>query len=166
MKHKWEIMQVCVVVRNLEDHLKKYWEVLGIGPWKVRSFNNDIVKEYKVDGKVVDEPFEFRVAITWVGDVELELVEPVKGPNCYWRFLEEKGEGMHHVKAKMTSEEKDDMIAYFESNGYPILQEGWVDRDYHAYPDTQKDLGLMFELGVVVPIELDYEPYPADAVFE
>ena len=54
MKKKWEIMQLCLVVRDLDKYVKNYWELLGIGPWKIRHFTNEIVRDYYVDGKKVE----------------------------------------------------------------------------------------------------------------
>ena len=96
--------------------------------------------------------------------VEFEIIQPVKGPNCYFRFLEEKGEGLHHVKVPIEKEEVGEMVRYFEAGGNPILQTGWVDGDFHAYPDTQDDLAMMIELGVPGPIDVPYELYPPEAV--
>jgi hypothetical protein len=45
--------QIALVVNDIEKSLKHWYEVLGIGPWAVRSFNPNTVKDFKVDGKVV-----------------------------------------------------------------------------------------------------------------
>ena len=164
MKKVWDIMQVCIVVKDLRKYVGNYWEKLGIGPWKLRHFTNEIVREYKVDGKPVEDEFDFHIATCQIGRVEFEIIQPVKGPNCYFRFLEEKGEGLHHVKVPIEKEEVGEMVRYFEAGGNPILQTGWVDGDFHAYPDTQDDLAMMIELGVPGPIDVPYELYPPEAV--
>ena len=46
---------------------------------RVFRFTEKTVKNLKVDGKLVEGPFEFRIAITHVGAMEIELIQPVRG---------------------------------------------------------------------------------------
>ncbi len=164
MKKDWDIMQVCIVVKDLKKYCRNYWEKMGIGPWKLRHFSNETLRDFKVDEKPVEEEFDFYIGLCQVGRTEIEIIQPIKGPNCYWRFLEEKGEGLHHVKAAIKEDEINDVVAMFESNGEPILQTGWCSGDFHAYPDTQSDLAMMFEVGVPGEIDVPYELYPPEAI--
>lgn len=50
----------------------------------MRSFNNEnmdwmYLEHGKRGGKKVEEPWEMRIAITMVGDFEIEVIQPVKG---------------------------------------------------------------------------------------
>lgn len=141
------IKQICVVVRDVNLAMAKYWDICGLGPWDVRSFTNDKLSEFEVGGKSVTEPFEFICAVTWAGQIEFEIVQPVKGPNIYWDFLEKRGEGLHHVKFVMSEPEIDLQIAELEAKGYRVTQSGRIDGDVHYYLDTADDLALTIELG-------------------
>ena len=66
-----------------------------------------------MDGKLVTEDFEFVIAVCWEGDIEWELIQPIKGPNIYWRHLETEGEGLHHVKEILPDEQIPKVIADF-----------------------------------------------------
>lgn len=97
--------QIALVVRDVEKTMQYWWNVMGIGPWDVRHFTPERVREFHVDDKPIDEDFDFICAGCWVGDIEFELIQPIKGPNIYWRHLEIKGEGLHHIKDVMPDDE-------------------------------------------------------------
>ncbi len=154
--------QIALVVRDVDKTMEFWWNVLAIGPWDVRHFRPETVREFHVDGAAVDEDFEFICAVCWVGDIEFELIQPVKGPNIYWRHLETKGEGLHHVKDVMPDEQIPAALAELRSKGYDVLQTGWIDNDVHYYLNTQDDLGLVYEIGNGGTIGPPDRRYPAD----
>ena len=90
-----ETMQISIVVRDLETTMRTYVHEYGIGPWEIYEFNPDTVKNMVRDG----EPAEcaFRIAVTMVGSVQWELIEPLDDRSMYAEFLATKGEGVHHV---------------------------------------------------------------------
>ncbi len=77
-------------------------------------FTNDTVKNLRVAGKPVEEPFEFRIAITHVGDMEIELIQPVRGPMIYEEYLQRRGAGLHHIKEKIADERMADVVADYD----------------------------------------------------
>jgi len=153
--------QIAVVVRDVDAAMKQYWELLGIGPWDVRHFTPDRVREFQVDGQAVTEDFDFICAVTWVGDLEFEMIQPIKGPNIYWRFLDEHGEGLHHIKDVMPDSEIPAALEHFRGAGVPVMQTGWIDGDVHYYLDTAHLLGLVYEIGNGGPIGPPDRRYPA-----
>jgi hypothetical protein len=154
--------QVALVVRDVDEAMERYWTLLGIGPWDVRHFTNETVRDFHVDGRPVEEDFEFICAVTWEGDVELELIQPVKGPNIYWRHLEEEGEGLHHIKDVMPDEQIPAALERFRERGHEVIQTGWIDQDVHYYLDTKDALGMVYEIGNGGPIGPPPRRYPPD----
>jgi methylmalonyl-CoA/ethylmalonyl-CoA epimerase len=55
----------------------------------------------KVDDKPVTEPFKFLIGLSWVGDMQLEIIQPVYGPTIYEAFIEKHGEGRHHIEERI-----------------------------------------------------------------
>jgi hypothetical protein len=155
--------QVALVVRDVETAMEHWWSVLGVGPWDVRHFTNETVRDFHVDGARVEEQFDFICAVTWEGEVELELIQPIAGPNIYWRHLEEKGEGLHHVKDVMSDAECEQKIEDFRARGIDVIQTGWIDGDVHYYFDTRAELGMIYEIGNGGPIGPAPLRYPPDA---
>lgn len=154
--------QIALVVKDVYAAMDHWHSVLGIGPWDVRHFTPETVREFRVDGKTVDEDFDFICAVTWVGHVEFELIQPIKGPNIYWRHLEKKGEGLHHIKDVMPDEEIPAALEDMKRKGYDVMQTGWIDGDVHYYLDTQKALGLVYEIGNGGPIGPAPVRYPPE----
>lgn len=152
--------QIALVVRDVHATMDQWHRLLGVGPWDVRHFTQDTVRDFHVRGERVEEPFDFICAVTWIGDVELELIQPIAGPNIYWEHLEKYGEGLHHIKDVMPDEEIPGVIARLEAQGSPVIQTGWIDQDVHYYLDTKDTLGFVYEIGNGGPIAPATERYP------
>lgn len=141
------VKQIAVVVKDVQKAMEHYWNILGIGPWDVRHFCNDNVRNFHFHGRTVTEKFEFICAVAWEGDMEFELIQPIKGPNIYWQFLDEKGEGLHHIKEVVPDERIPQVLQEFKDRGSEVLQTGWIDNDVHYYLDTEELLGFVYEIG-------------------
>ncbi|MCK5171059.1 MAG: methylmalonyl-CoA epimerase [Bacteroidales bacterium] len=75
------IEHIGIAVKNLEESIKYYEEVLGL-----KCYNIEEVKEQKV-----------RTAFLKVGDTKIELLESTDPEGPIGKFLEKKGEGIHHI---------------------------------------------------------------------
>ena len=139
-----EIVHACVVVRDVEETARRISERLGIGPFEVRQ------KSYpESHASVRGEPtaYTLKFAYARVGPITLELVETVEGRTIYQEFLEEHGEGIHHLgfPTPLPFEEE---LEKWERLGVEPLQvsrlddpeEGW------AYMDTQGFAGFIVEI--------------------
>lgn len=144
---KRKIYQIAWVTRDLDKSLKAWVENLKVGPWKVFSFTDETVKGLKVGGEAVKEPFKFLIAISWIGDMEVEIIQPVYGPTIYQRFIDEKGEGLHHIKEKIEVEDFEKVLAGYREVGIEVTQTGQFEADFHFYLDTEKKVDFIYELG-------------------
>jgi methylmalonyl-CoA/ethylmalonyl-CoA epimerase len=142
-----KIYQIAWVTRDIEKSLKAWVENLKVGPWKVFSFTNETVRNLKVGGELVTEPFKFLIAISWISDTEVEIIQPVYGPTIYERFLQEKGEGLHHIKEKIEEEDFEKVLAGYRGLDIAVTQTGQFAADFHFYLDTEKKLDFIYELG-------------------
>ena len=97
-----ETMQISIVVRDMDETLRTYVEAYGIGPWEIYEFNPDTVSEM-VTGDAPSE-YRFRIAVTMVGSVQWELVQPLDDRGVFAEFLATKGEGVHHLSLIHISE--------------------------------------------------------------
>jgi len=84
-----ETLQVGIVVRDLEATMRTYVDDYGIGPWEIYEFNPGNVKDLREYGEPIER--SSRLAVTRVGRVMWELIEPLDDESVYARFLAEKG---------------------------------------------------------------------------
>ena len=114
------INQIAIVVENLELVAKNYWDILGIGPWAIFDWEAPLVYDRKYHGKAAWA--RERIALVQVGDVQLELVQPVDGPSIYRDWLVEYGEGIHHMNFLV--DDVDEAADILVKAGFPSLQSG------------------------------------------
>jgi methylmalonyl-CoA/ethylmalonyl-CoA epimerase len=79
---------IGIVVRDCEKVSETWERMFGIGPWTFTA-NTSTDAE--------GNPIEVRLAFGYMGDLELELIEIKKGKILHSEFLEEHGEGLHHL---------------------------------------------------------------------
>ncbi len=139
-----EIVHACVVVNDVERTAENISEKFGIGPFEVRQ------KSYpESQASIRGDPvgYTLKFAHAKVGPITLELVETVEGRTIYQEFLEEHGEGLHHIGVP-TPLPFDAELEKWGRQGIEPLQvnrmespeEGW------AYMDTQGLIGCILEI--------------------
>jgi len=92
-----EICQIGIVVRDLQKAVDNYWSALGIGPWSIVRIEPPLLRDVTLRGKPVVA--SMLAAIAQSGSIQLELIQPLEGPSIWKEFLEERGEGIHHVQS-------------------------------------------------------------------
>ncbi len=88
----WVLTQVGVVVKNVEKVVHRLGE-LGIGPFEKMVLPPER-EEYFRNKRMYAE---FDIRGTRMGNVQLELIQPLEGDSPHKEFLETKGEGIQHV---------------------------------------------------------------------
>ena len=162
-----EIQQIAWLTRDLEKSMQAWIDVLRVGPWRVFRFTDKTVKNLKVGGRLVEEPFEFRIGISSVGNMEIELIQPVRGPIIYEEYIQRRGEGLHHIKEKLADDQMAKVVKDYESRGVEVTQTGQFFADFHFYLNTEPKLDFVLELGNCPYQELPPEfvsIYPPESV--
>jgi hypothetical protein len=133
-----ETLQISIVVHDLDATMKTYVEEYGIGPWEVYEFNPDTMT------KMEPGEYRFRIAVTMVGSVQWELVQPLEDKGVFAEFLATKGEGLHHVAVggRPYAETKEAM----EAKGRRALHGGIYNGVTFSYMTTDEDLHAITEL--------------------
>ena len=138
-----DIIQTAQVVRDLDATMRYYWETFGIGPWEVYIFGAPAVRDSMVRSK--PSTHTYLLAVTWLADVQLELMQPLTGRSIYDECLECKGEGLHHLK--LYYKDCHAALERFRAKGISVIQSGKIDADEFYYLDTEKALGYVIEVG-------------------
>jgi hypothetical protein len=136
--------------------MEHYWNTLGVGPWEIYTFKPPALRESMYKGKPSDHTYLLSVA--WVGDTQLELVQPLTGYSSYNEYLDEKGEGLHHIKELV--EDCDAVIEEYRQKGIEVIQSGKFDEDEFYYLDTEDILGYLYEIGNGGRIRPAEQTYP------
>ena len=97
----WSLTQVGVVVKDIESAVEKL-KLLGIGPFTQLNLPPDRVEYFR--GEVMDAEFDIRSTV--MGNVQLELIQPLSGDSPHREFLDSKGEGIQHVMCMVDDLEK------------------------------------------------------------
>jgi methylmalonyl-CoA/ethylmalonyl-CoA epimerase len=139
-----EVTQVAVVVADLDAALEAYHRILGWGPWRVYDFDRLPHTGTTVRGEPAE--YSMRTAVTRVGGVDFELVEPGPGASPYREFLQRHGPGLHHVMCRSTDGDGAAVSDRLAAAGLPLLFGGSVAGvlDY-AYHDGTAQLGVLVE---------------------
>jgi catechol 2,3-dioxygenase-like lactoylglutathione lyase family enzyme len=139
-----KVIQVAIVVRDIEATSKRWSEVLGmpVPPIQTTRPGHEVKVIYR--GK----PSEGQAKLTFfnLGQVVLELIEPVGEVTSWKEFLDKKGEGVQHLGFQVVDPDK--ALQALEKEGMPVLHKGRYDSDdgTYIYMDSQDPLGVVIEL--------------------
>lgn len=75
------IEHLGIAVKSIEEHLPYYEGVLGL-----KCYKTEVVEDQKV-----------KTAFFMVGQTKIELLEPTSPESTIAKFIEKKGEGIHHL---------------------------------------------------------------------
>lgn len=100
-----KIDHLGVAVKNLEASLEFYAESLGLG-----CTGEEIVPEQKV-----------KVAFLPIGETSIELLEATDPDSPIAKFIEAKGEGVHHVAFRV--ENLEEALAELKAKGVRLIDE-------------------------------------------
>jgi len=145
MQENWKFLHACIMVKNMDKAIK-HFEALGVGPFPpfIGGLEGTPVTGKTVRGEPSDYDMDLRLAEGGMGGVGFELIQPLKGKSIYDEFLEEKGEGVHHLAFLVDDLDKE--IAEMAERGFKVLQTGARPQGKWAYFDTDKVGGCIVEL--------------------
>lgn len=108
---------VGVVVKDIDKAIA-FLEKLGIGPFSAPDGKKTFSIDFK--GELHGKPAKWTTTISFakMGETELELLEPTKGPQALKESLDKTGEGLHHIGFLTDSLEKE--IENFQKNGIGV----------------------------------------------
>ncbi|MGB8347688.1 MAG: methylmalonyl-CoA epimerase [Ktedonobacteraceae bacterium] len=102
------IDHVAIIVRNIEEALAFYRDTLGIAPGAIKAVPTEQV----------------RIAFLPMGGPggsEIELIEPLTADSSLARFLEKRGEGLHHICLEV--DDIDAALAEMQARGAAVLDQ-------------------------------------------
>lgn len=100
-----KVDHIGIAVKSIEEALKFYEDALGI-----KCVGEEIVEEQKV-----------KTAFLPVGDTEVELLESTSEEGTIAKFIEKKGEGIHHIAFRVDNIEKS--LEELKAKGIRLIDE-------------------------------------------
>ena len=137
------IMQMGFVVDNFEDPIKHWTEKLNIGPFFILEHLD--LKDFHYRGNKSN--IDFSVAISFSGDIQIELIKQhCDTPSIYNELSEIKRGDLHHI-CRLTPDINND-IKILENQGYKNIQGGETEDGgiKFSYLDAQENYGSILEL--------------------
>ena len=133
------VAQVGFVVRDLEASVEAYYRLFGIGPWHFYTYGKPLVKRMTRHGRPAE--YRMRLALSWLGPLRIELIQPLEGDTVYREFIKEHGYGLHHFGV-LVKNMQEALTAAGEA-GLAMTMDGagfGADGDGHyAYLDTDEN---------------------------
>lgn len=138
------IDQVGLVVRDLEDGMDRFGAMLGIDEWAVFDFEPPALAQTTYRGEQTAQ--RWQLCLATVGEIDIELIEPLEGENSYTEHLAAQGEGLHHV-ACFTFDDPVGVVESYRDAGVSVLQSGVYDGSRFWYVDLRDEMnGVIFEV--------------------
>jgi len=102
------IDHVAIIVRNIEQALAFYRDTLGITPSEIKEVPTEHVR------------IAF-LPLGGPGGSEIELIEPTTPDSSLVKFLEKRGEGLHHICLEV--DDINDALQEMRDKGAPVLDQ-------------------------------------------
>ena len=100
-----KIEHIGIAVKDVEEANKVYEKLLGVSPYKMESVESEGVN----------------TSFFQTGESKIELLEATKPESAIAKFIEKKGEGIHHI-AFLVKDIKAEMTR-LSNEGFTILNE-------------------------------------------
>lgn len=127
-----KVVEVCIVTH---DHRRVMAGLvqLGIGPWQVYTFTPENTSDQTYEGQ--PSAFSLKVCFAPLGAITCEIIQPLSGPKIFSNFLDDHGEGVHHVAYDCNKIPFPDRLAELAKRGFgPPSQSGsWMGKSILQY---------------------------------
>ncbi len=126
-----KVAHIAIAVKNIDDALELYKNLFDIRPSKIETIPQQGVK----------------AALLHIGDgSEIELLEPIDTQSGIAKFLEHRGEGIHHICLEVG--DVDDELSRLEQKGVQLIDKqgrpGLSGKVGFLHPKSTK--GVLIEL--------------------
>lgn len=126
-----KIAHLGIAVYHLDEVLPFYTEHLGL----------------ELEGIEEVESEQVKVAFLKIGESRIELLEPLNQTSSIAAFLEQSGEGVHHIAFEV--EEIETRLAKLRRNGIQLIHEGpkiGANNSHIAFLHPKSTHGVLYEL--------------------
>lgn len=125
-----QLHHVCIAVKDIQETLDFYKDVFGTPDVEIENIDDQGVK----------------AALVQIGSSNIEFIEPVDQSGSIAKFLERRGEGMHHICLEV--ENLGQKLATLKDKGLDLIdnapRKGLVGNIAFVHPKSTR--GVLIEL--------------------
>jgi methylmalonyl-CoA/ethylmalonyl-CoA epimerase len=136
------VTQVGIIVRDIEAKARAWAEVLGLPVPEIML--TDPYERAQTEYKGNPSNARAKLAFFHLGQVDLELIEPLGKPSTWQDQLDTHGDSLHHIAFEIKG--MPETVALLEAKGLPLVQRGEYPGGRYAYMDGNAQLGAILEL--------------------
>jgi methylmalonyl-CoA/ethylmalonyl-CoA epimerase len=135
------VTQIAIVVKDIDKTSEAWSKVFGLPkPEPIIAGGEGANAVYR--GQPTDA--QAKLAFFDLGQVSLELIEPLGGDSVWQEVLDQKGEGVHHIAFQIKGTDK--VTEYLAEHDIPIIQQGHYTGGMYTYVDSDPVLHVVLEL--------------------
>ncbi|MGQ0600504.1 MAG: VOC family protein [Anaerolineales bacterium] len=136
------ITQIGLVVRDIEATAQAWAYVLGVPMPAI--IITDTVETAHTEYRGQSSPARAKLAFFPLGQVTLELIEPIGEPSTWHDQLAAHGPSLHHIAFEVNG--LSGLLPVLEAQGLPLVHRGDYEGGRYAYLDGQERFGAIVEL--------------------
>lgn len=135
------VTQIAIVVKDIDKTSEAWSKVFGLPkPEPIIAGGPEANAVYR--GQPTNA--QAKLAFFDLGQVSLELIEPLGGDSVWQEVLDQKGEGVHHIAFQIKG--TDQVTSYLAEHDIPIIQQGEYTGGMYTYVDSEPVLRVVLEL--------------------
>jgi catechol 2,3-dioxygenase-like lactoylglutathione lyase family enzyme len=139
------LQQVAFVVKDLTAAQEFFNRTMGVARFYVIDDFGLKATEKTFRGRPAEH--NFKLALAYSGDTQIELIQHLSGDTCYKEHLERRGEGLHHLGFFLYDVEVyQRALDSLAAAGYSVLMSGRFGTTRYTYFDTEAAIGSIMEI--------------------
>ena len=142
------VCQVGFIVKDIKATKKKWAEFLGVEEPEAFLAGDYAITQTEFEGQPAPEANSYLAFFDVGPGLQLELIEPNEHPSTWRNYLNEHGEGIHHVAFNVKGMKMGEAVANCEKFGMNLEQKGEYGdgSGRYVYMNAYKDLKCIIEL--------------------
>jgi len=136
------VTQIGLIVHDIEKTVEAWALLLGVPRPDIMLTDSVDIAHTEYQGRPT--PARAKLAFFQMGQVTLELIEPIDKPSTWNDQLEDHGSSLHHIAFEIDG--MAERLPKLADLGLPLIQRGDYEGGRYAYLDGQQQYGAVIEL--------------------
>ncbi len=136
------VTQIGIVVHNIDSAAQAWSALLGVPIPEIITTDPVELAHTEYQGR--PSTAQAKLAFFHLGQVDIELIEPLGEPSTWRDQLDANGSSLHHIAFQVNGMKE--QLAALALSGLPLVQRGDYQGGRYAYVDGNEQLGAVIEL--------------------